>query len=86
MFQRVITPVNLSCPDSDSVRKSIEVTLNLIRSKERALGQPLPSNIELVLEQIDAITWGYYYANNETRTVFWLEDCKYAFRIGKQYS
>lgn len=76
MFQKVLTRANLSRPDSESILKSIEDTLDFIRNKERALAQPLPSNTELVLEQIDAISWGYYYANNETRAVFWLEDCR----------
>lgn len=69
-FQRALTRANLSSP---ALRESIEDALDLIRSKEHAYGLPLPSDIELVLEQIDSITWGYYYANNETRTVFWLE-------------
>ena len=71
VMKRVYTEANL---DDEHVLKEIEECVGLLcgEAKENSQDEPCSGNIDLVLElNAETSQCHYYFANNETRTLFW---------------
>lgn len=71
MFQRTYTDADLSLP---STLTAIEAISDQLYHSARANPNiELTSKTELVIEDIDKNTCGYYFVEPDTRCIFWLD-------------
>jgi len=71
MFQRIYTDADLSLP---STLTAIEAISDQIYHSARANPNvDITSKTELVIEDIDNNTCGYYFVEPDTRCIFWLD-------------